>query len=156
MGVPAFFRWLSQRYPKTVIDATKSTLQRDLPPFDNLYLDMNGIIHPCCNPPEGPKPRTEREMFDRIFKYIDSLVSLIQPRRLLFLAIDGVAPRAKMNQQRSRRFFKVYEAKERAKREEPDSSEPPLFDSNVITPGTGFLARLAAELHLYIITRLSS
>ena len=40
MGVPKFYRWLSERYPQINQMISDSSL---LPEFDNLYLDMNGI-----------------------------------------------------------------------------------------------------------------
>ena len=61
MGVPALFRWLSAKYPKIISPVIEDQPGEDgkinlsgLNPngieFDNLYLDMNGIIHPCCHP----------------------------------------------------------------------------------------------------------
>ncbi len=105
----------------------------------------------------------------------------MQPEKLLYMAIDGVAPRAKarlltvqrgapasrtharphlhiwtraqMNQQRSRRFRSARDATEaRAaalrRGEPPPEGEP--FDSNCITPGTEFMARLSQHLHFFV------
>lgn len=59
--------------------------------IDNFYLDMNGIIHNCTHAnSEGPMP-TEEEMFLAIFAYLDLLISKIKPKKLLFLAIDGIS-----------------------------------------------------------------
>jgi len=33
-----------------------------------------------------------------IFNYLNEVINYVQPRKLIFIAIDGVAPRAKMNQ----------------------------------------------------------
>lgn len=179
MGVPKFFRWISERYPKinqpfhappkedtksqyfpsstssnNATSDTTSTASNNLnsfnkqddkiyiqknnilPEFDRLYLDMNGIIH-CCSHNnssddihevvqdslDGPLTSnnntnnivsaaapgsvqiSEAEIFRNVCYYVDRVVTdIARPKELVYMAIDGVAPRAKMNQQRSRRY----------------------------------------------------
>lgn len=189
MGVPAFFRWLSEKYPKILQDVLEErisidphTNQAKLPfdwsgpnpsgvECDNLYIDMNGIIHPCAHPETGPQPANEEEMYENVCKYVDRLVRVLRPRKLLYLAIDGVAPRAKMNQQRARRFRSAQEARELQELETNVRNElaaageqvPELaalkskpWDSNVITPGTPFMLKIATFLRFYIRKRIST
>jgi XRN 5'-3' exonuclease N-terminus len=86
-GIPKFYRWLSERYPLLNMPVTAT----DAPPeIDNLYLDMNGIIHNCTHANDPTLKLTETEMVVRIFAYLDKLIQIMKPRRLVFLAIDGV------------------------------------------------------------------
>jgi 5'-3' exonuclease len=62
------------------------------PEIDNLYLDMNGIIHNCTHANDPNLKLTETEMVVRIFTYLDKLIQIIKPQKLVFMAIDGAGP----------------------------------------------------------------
>ncbi|CAE7246599.1 Xrn2 [Symbiodinium sp. CCMP2592] len=183
MGVPTFFRWICVRYPKVIRDTIEREpvemdgrmvpvdLDEDAPngDFDNLYLDMNGIIHPCCHPEDGPAPEDEEHMYENIFLYLDRLFRIVRPKRLVYMAIDGVAPRAKMNQQRARRFRAAQEREEMEREQErlrqdweaegrtlPNRTSGKVFDSNVITPGTNFLHKMSEAIRYYIHDRTTN
>ncbi|KAK8844107.1 5'-3' exoribonuclease 2 [Kwoniella newhampshirensis] len=190
MGVPALFRWLSKKYPKivnrVVEDAPKRVrgldgeiveepLRYENPnpngfEVDNLYLDMNGIVHPCTHPEGKPAPETEEEMMVEIFNYTERVVNMTRPRKVLMMAIDGVAPRAKMNQQRSRRFRAAQEAadKEEEKREaiklfevmghtvSEETANKKSWDTNAITPGTPFMDLLSISLKYWVSYKLTT
>lgn len=107
MGVPALFRWLSQKYPKIIspvfeeqpreidgetfpVDITGPNPNSE--EFDNLYLDMNGIVHPCSHPEDRPPPATEEEMMLEVFKYTNRVVNMVRPRKLLMIAVGMYKP----------------------------------------------------------------
>ncbi|KAF7545163.1 hypothetical protein G7Z17_g9387 [Cylindrodendrum hubeiense] len=157
MGVPKFFRWLSERYPAI----SQLIAENRIPEFDCLYLDMNGIIHNCTHKDAGEDVSfrlSEEEMFIRIFNYIEHLFGKIKPKQLFFMAIDGVAPRAKMNQQRARRFrtaLDVEKARDKAISEGVEMPKEEPFDSNCITPGTEFMAKLSQQLRYFVNKKVS-
>lgn len=84
-GIPKFYRWLSERYPLV----NQPVLGMHVPEVDALYLDMNGIIHNCTHGNDPGSKLTEEEMVLRIFQYLDKLFSIVQPQKLLFMAVDG-------------------------------------------------------------------
>ena len=139
-----FYRWLSERYPLI----NHSIDSHTVPGFDCFYLDMNGIVHNCSHPEdESMKPKNEADMMSKIFNYLDRLFHVVKPQRVCYMAIDGCAPRAKMNQQRARRFRAAQEMQQaRAKEQalalaDEDYEVKEVFDSNCITPGTPFMVR---------------
>lgn len=126
-------------------------------PADNLYLDMNGIIHACShgNSSDGEvcEAPNEREVMQSVFGYVDRVVTeIVKPKKVLYIAVDGVAPRAKLNQQRSRRFGSAKAAREARRGLERSENE---FDSNCITPGTEFMVRVCDQLRQFVRAKVA-
>lgn len=137
MGVPGFYRWAVRRVP--YLRAKSCGLPYE---FDNLYLDFNGVVHSCVN--DWSLQEQEEFLFRLIEAQLAVLLSIVSPKVLLYIALDGVAPRAKMNQQRSRRFRKAQETEV-----EGLDAVVEVFDRNAITPGTPFMQRLSDRLRTW-------
>ena len=121
---------------------------------------MNGILHNCSHPSDGVTKRlSEKDLVQAVYTYIDKVISVVRPKKLVYLAIDGCAPRAKLNQQRARRFRAAKDLAE-ARRKEAESqgeqkiADDEVFDSNCITPGTVFMTDMSRHLH-YFVPRLN-
>ncbi|CAJ1964245.1 unnamed protein product [Cylindrotheca closterium] len=176
-GIPKMFRWLTDQYPNIIKDRLEEGLSADIE-VDNFYLDMNGIIHPCTHGNTQGEfiYLDETAMFKKIFLYVDRLYKMVQPKEVLYLAVDGVAPRAKMNQQRSRRFRSAKEAEQmeaeivardqynskhseeyrEKKKLKEDMSDKTKFDSNCITPGTDFMLKLSLAMQKWVAYKIET
>jgi 5'-3' exoribonuclease 1 len=149
-GIPKMFRWLTDQYPDILNRQLLEEGLSDDVSVDNFYLDMNGIIHPATH---GNSDEIvvldETAMFKKIFLYVDRIYKMVRPSKVLYLAVDGVAPRAKMNQQRSRRFRSAKEAEQLAGEllaRDGKLETANRFDSNCITPGTDFMLKLSLAM----------
>ena len=122
MGIPSYYKNIIQNYPEIILPWEQFN-----DPIDHLFFDLNCAIHPCC-----ANKTDENEMYDSIFEKIQECISLTKVKKLVYLAIDGPAPRTKMEQQRQRRLRSIQEKK--------------VWDTNQITPGTKFMNQLSIYL----------
>lgn len=150
MGVPGLFVNFYTKYKREnelMIELEKLHSMN----IDNLFFDFNSVCHPCAHQMisantdkylliESELERTdiiEQDIIEHTLEYTKFIINQINPKNV-YIVIDGVAPRSKMNQQRERRykseFFKLSNG---------------LWDSNKITPGTKFMLKLNNELKIF-------
>ena len=137
MGIPAMFSYIVKNYPSIIKKYSKDILK-----VDNLYLDCNSIIYDAYSKMEFDK-LTETvavSIIKRVIIKIEEYISLINPSKTVIIAFDGVAPVAKLEQQRSRRYKSWYQneiSKIIFKKEKED-----VWNTTAITPGTNFMTEL--------------
>ena len=118
MGIPVYYKNIINDFPDIIQPSSKMDQV-----INHIFFDLNCAIHPCC-----ANKTNELEMFDAILNKINECIQLTNVQDSIYIAIDGPAPRTKMEQQRQRRLR--------------SSQENKIWDTNQITPGTQFMNNL--------------
>ena len=149
MGVPGFFAWLLKNFKNKIL---QKKLDKKI---DYLYIDANCLFHPECNKikeycSHNSIEKMEKKMFMRIINYLDFIEKYVNPQIMMIISVDGVAPLAKMGQQRKRRFKTIDDTIIRNEiKKKHGIPEPNKWNNTVITPGTEFMERLHDYLKKY-------
>ena len=135
MGIPAYFSYIIKNYPN-ILKKFKDGFD-----VDNLFLDSNSIIYDTMRTIDytGNNGEYERKLINAVCKQIEIYIQQIKPTNLVYISFDGVAPVAKMNQQKNRRYKSWYI-------NEYDKTEKINWDSTAITPGTEFMNKLNLQI----------
>lgn len=146
MGIPSYFSYIVKNHPKIIKKYFKNVLR-----VDNLYLDCNSIIYDAYGKMSfDPKSNKMTEsigltIIRQVIEKIEYYISIVEPQKTVIIAFDGVAPVAKLEQQRQRRYKSAYQndvSREIFKKPEKDAGE--VWNTAAITPGTIFMSELNA------------
>jgi 5'-3' exoribonuclease 1 len=146
MGIPSYFISLLRENPKLLNKFNSNFIT------NGLYFDSNSIIYDVIRNIESDKqtknilPIQHEYIYKKICEKISYYINIVKPLNEVFISFDGVAPAAKMEQQRQRRY-KSQIIKD-IKNKLGDANEL-KFDTNQITPGTTFMDNLCKYINKY-------
>lgn len=136
MGIPSYYSYIIKNNPSIVKD------YKIIKQVNNFYLDCNSIIYDIYNSIKNIEINTSIELYiiQEVINKIEFYINIIKPNNNVIIAFDGVAPLAKLNQQRSRRYKSWFQS-EIVK---TISNNLPINNWNTasITPGTNFMTIL--------------
>jgi 5'-3' exonuclease len=134
MGIPSYFSQLVRNHGKVIKKMKNLNVH-------NFYLDSNSIIYDCLRKiiSDGIENNFEKKLISRVCKKIDEYIKLVEPENRVIIAFDGVAPVAKLEQQRNRRYKSVLD---KQYMEEYLEKTEKTWDKTAITPGTNFMNTL--------------
>lgn len=142
MGIPHYFYVITRSYQGILLNQLPTNIR-----CKHFMLDYNGLIHPASHKYlkniENKTPKDiEKGIIQEVWNTTQDIINIVNPEDTVEIFIDGVAPIAKMNQQRRRRFLAI-------KRKKMLNQEV-IWDSNAISPGTTFMTKLHASIRAYI------
>ena len=142
MGIPSYFSYIVRNHPEII----KKLLNGQMT-INNLYMDCNSIIYDSVRNInfEELTESASRAIIFRVIQKIEEYISLICPDNILMIAFDGVAPVAKLEQQRNRRYKSWYQNEiSKTIYKKAAGSDP--WNTTAITPGTVFMQELGSTI----------
>jgi len=125
MGIPYYFYVLTKQYNDILINSI------DIKP-DIFCFDFNGIIHPIAL-----QELNDEKILNKLWSKVEKYANEYNPKNI-HICVDGIAPFAKIIQQRKRRYLSSYKKQ--------IDNDKIIWDTNAITPGTEFMNKLNAYM----------
>ena len=157
MGIPSYFSYIIKNHGSILqkaMDITRNNIH-----FHSLYMDCNSILYDSyrdvTTTASSSKKRLsqdtlENEILKITIEKIQYYIEKIRPSDTIYIAFDGVAPFAKMEQQRTRRYRSMYEStifsKPSTDNTENTDDELSQQSSMMFTPGTIFMQKLSKRM----------
>lgn len=152
MGVPTLFADLLRKNPRSVIPTPPSSTQFLFIDFNSIIYDILHQLTHTVDTSTSPVEFTRR-LIVAVGDKLRHMIELIHPTDMIYIAMDGVPPRAKMVQQRARRYKGI---KDRARNHQilrtHDQPLPYDWDTTQISPGTIFMRDMADHLRTRILS----
>jgi 5'-3' exonuclease len=139
MGIPSYFSYIVKNHSKIIKKIISN--QRKI---NNLYMDSNSIIYDSFYKIQTDYGKLNQNQFEtklikEVIKKINEYIKIIKPVGKVIVAFDGVAPTAKLKQQRNRRYKS---ALEKILKDDKEKG----WDKTAITPGTNFMNKLGKRI----------
>ena len=165
MGIPSYFSYIVKNH-SNIVKKLKDVNKK----INNLYLDSNSIIYDCFYSIQAEQTQAEQtqaeqtqaeqtqaeqtqaehnplnktqfetKLIKSIIQKIKEYIKIVKPVGKVMIAFDGVAPAAKLKQQRNRRYKSALE-----KILKKDNTIG--WDKTAITPGTEFMEKLGKRIN---------
>lgn len=142
MGIPSYFSYIVKNHPEIIKKYYNSSFI-----VSNFYLDCNSIIYDAYAKldPSILNENAGLQIIFNVISKIEEYIQLIQPKQTIMIAFDGVAPVAKLKQQRERRYKSWFQSN--AINELSNNTEiHQCWDKTAITPGTIFMRELNTRI----------
>ena len=156
MGIPSYFSYIIKNH-SNIIRNLQYHRKHAKTVFHSLYMDCNSIIYDAVHSLLKTKSayttsQFENAVIDAVVLRIREYIHTISPTNVLFIAFDGVAPLAKMDQQRSRRYKTAFMSSisfNSPKQPFVENADSDAFtwNTSAITPGTQFMESLSVRIH---------